>query len=65
MTAADVDALVAVLAPFAPDPGAEAEAVAPGTGWGELAREQDYLRHPVFSSFASETAMMRSGMSGS
>ncbi|MGY5763677.1 aminomethyl-transferring glycine dehydrogenase [Brachybacterium sp. DNPG3] len=46
------------------DPAADGATEAGGTtavgaGWGGLVRERDYLRHPVFSSFRSETAMMR------
>ncbi|WP_010534214.1 aminomethyl-transferring glycine dehydrogenase [Brachybacterium squillarum] len=59
VTAADLASIAAVFAPFAPDPGAELTAVEPGEGWGELARTEPFLQHPVFSSFASETALMR------
>lgn len=59
VTEADLAGIAAVLAPFAETPGAELTPVESGEGWGELVREVDYLRHPVFSSFRSETAMMR------
>ena len=59
VTDEDLEAIAALLAPFAEDPGADLAPVAAGEGWGGLVREEPYLRHPVFSSFRSETAMMR------
>src|SRR5699024_9814232 len=49
----------AAFAPHAPNPGQELAEVASGSGWGALVREDPFLQHPVFSSFHSETAMMR------
>ena len=59
VTAADLEAIAAAFAPHAPDPGQEVAEVASGAGWEGLVREDPFLQHPVFSSFPSETAMMR------
>ncbi|HIY25414.1 MAG TPA: aminomethyl-transferring glycine dehydrogenase [Candidatus Brachybacterium merdigallinarum] len=59
VTAADLEAIAAALAPFAPDPGTGLTETIPGELWGELARTEPYLEHPVFSTFPSETSMMR------
>ncbi|MGP5709004.1 aminomethyl-transferring glycine dehydrogenase [Brachybacterium alimentarium] len=59
ITSSDLDAIVAIFAPFAPEPGQELVATDSGRGWEELVRQAAFLRHPVFSSFHSETAMMR------
>ncbi|GAA1488347.1 aminomethyl-transferring glycine dehydrogenase [Brachybacterium sacelli] len=59
VTDSDLRAIAAVLDGFAPDPGHELAAVPSGAQWGTLARQDPFLRHPVFSSFRSETAMMR------
>ncbi len=59
ITAADLEKIAAAFAPHAPTPGQELAEVASGSGWGPLVREDPFLQHPVFSSFRSETAMMR------
>ena len=59
VTVADLEAIAAALAPFAPDPGTGLTETIPGELWGELARTEPYLEHPVFSTFPSETSMMR------
>ncbi|WP_114855054.1 aminomethyl-transferring glycine dehydrogenase [Brachybacterium sp. YJGR34] len=59
VTPADLVAIAAAFAPYAPAPGAELGEVPSGDGWGPLLRQDPFLRHPVFSSFRSETAMMR------
>ena len=59
VTDADLRAIAAVFDSFAPDPGHELADVESGTTWGPLVRRDAFLRHPVFSSFRSETAMMR------
>jgi glycine dehydrogenase len=59
VTVADLEAIAAALAPFAPDPGTGLTETIPGEQWGELARTEPYLEHPVFSTFPSETSMMR------
>ncbi|MDN5685711.1 MAG: aminomethyl-transferring glycine dehydrogenase [Brachybacterium sp.] len=55
----DLRAIAAVFDGFAPDPGHELADAASGTAWGTLVRQDAFLTHPVFSSFRSETAMMR------
>ncbi|MGO1354600.1 MAG: aminomethyl-transferring glycine dehydrogenase, partial [Brachybacterium tyrofermentans] len=59
ITSADLQAIAAVFAPYAQNPGQELAETASGGAWGGLAREDAFLQHPVFSSFRSETAMMR------
>src|SRR5690625_3205251 len=59
VTVADLEKIAAAFAPHAPNPGQELAEVASGSGWGALVREDPFLQHPVFSSFRSETAMMR------
>ena len=59
VTAADLEAIAAAFAPHAPVPGQEVAEVASCAGWEGLVREDPFLQHPVFSSFPSETAMMR------
>lgn len=59
ITSADLQAIAAVFAPFAQNPGQELAETASGGAWGGLVREDPFLEHPVFSSFRSETAMMR------
>ncbi|ATG55180.1 glycine dehydrogenase (aminomethyl-transferring) [Brachybacterium ginsengisoli] len=59
VTEGDLEAIAAAFAPHAPTPGQDLAAVEPGTGWDALVREDAFLQHPVFSSFHSETAMMR------
>ncbi|WP_299305544.1 aminomethyl-transferring glycine dehydrogenase [uncultured Brachybacterium sp.] len=58
-TAADLESIAAAFAPHAPTPGQELSEVDSGKGWDGLVREDPFLQHPVFSSFRSETAMMR------
>lgn len=59
VTEEDLSSIAAAFAPFAPNPGEELSPVSAGEGWGELVRDTPFLQHPVFSSFHSETAMMR------
>ena len=59
VTAADLQAIAALFAPFAPNPGGEPGAADSGAEWGELVRRDAFLQHPVFASFHSETSMMR------
>ena len=59
ITAADLQAIAAIFAPYAPDPGGEPGPAESGTTWGELVRRDPFLQHPVFASYRSETAMMR------
>ncbi|WP_394216053.1 aminomethyl-transferring glycine dehydrogenase [Brachybacterium vulturis] len=59
ITAADLEKIAAAFAPHAPSPGQELAEVDSGSGWDGLVREDPFLQHPVFSSFRSETAMMR------
>ncbi|MEE1649382.1 aminomethyl-transferring glycine dehydrogenase [Brachybacterium sp. J144] len=70
ITRSDLEDIAAAFAPYAPQPGAELAAepaegadgdagVTSGAGWERLVRQDAILRHPVFSSFRSETAMMR------
>ena len=59
VTAEDLTAIAAAFAPHAPTPGQELAEVRSGEGWGDLVRKDPFLQHPVFSSFRSETAMMR------
>ncbi|MCS6712558.1 aminomethyl-transferring glycine dehydrogenase [Brachybacterium sp. EF45031] len=55
ITAADVEQLLGVLSEGAKAPSE----VDPEAAWGELRRESEFLTHPVFTSYHSETAMMR------
>ncbi|WP_087483311.1 aminomethyl-transferring glycine dehydrogenase [Brachybacterium massiliense] len=59
VTPADLEAIGAAFAPHAPNPGPELQETPSGGGWDGLVREDPFLQHPVFSSFRSETAMMR------
>ncbi|MDN6328260.1 MAG: aminomethyl-transferring glycine dehydrogenase [Brachybacterium sp.] len=59
ITTGDLEQVAAAFAPHAPTPGQELAEVDSGSGWGSLVREDPFLQHPVFSSFRSETAMMR------
>ncbi|MDN5821705.1 MAG: aminomethyl-transferring glycine dehydrogenase, partial [Brachybacterium sp.] len=59
VTEADLEKIAAAFAPQAPTPGQELTEVGSGSGWDGLVREDPFLQHPVFSSFRSETAMMR------
>ena len=59
VTAEDLDSIAAAFAEHAPTPGQEPAEVDSGSGWDALVREDPFLQHPVFSSFRSETAMMR------
>ncbi|MGO1900768.1 MAG: glycine dehydrogenase (aminomethyl-transferring), partial [Brachybacterium sp.] len=59
ITPADLEAISAAFAPHAPNPGQELQDADSGSGWDGLVREDPFLQHPVFSSFRSETAMMR------
>ncbi|MDN5900192.1 MAG: aminomethyl-transferring glycine dehydrogenase [Brachybacterium sp.] len=59
VTVTDLEKIAAAFAPHAPTPGQELAAVNSGSGWDGLVREDPFLQHPVFSSFRSETAMMR------
>ncbi|MGP9537499.1 aminomethyl-transferring glycine dehydrogenase [Brachybacterium sp. AOP43-C2-M15] len=59
VTRADLEAIAAAFAQHAPAPGQELADVESGAGWDGLVREDPFLQHPVFSSFRSETAMMR------
>ncbi|HJG91207.1 MAG TPA: aminomethyl-transferring glycine dehydrogenase [Brachybacterium massiliense] len=59
VTPADLEAIAAAFAPHAPTPGQELQETSSGDGWDGLVREDPFLQHPVFSSFRSETAMMR------
>ncbi|MGO2607337.1 MAG: glycine dehydrogenase, partial [Brachybacterium tyrofermentans] len=53
ITSADLQAIAAVFAPYAENPGQELAETASGGAWGGLAREDAFLQHPVFSSFGS------------
>lgn len=67
VTEQDLRAIVAAFGPQAGHGSQDADGEAgttgsdpdPTTAWGELGRTSAFLQHPVFSSFPSETAMMR------
>ena len=59
VTAEDVRSIAAAFDAYASEPGQELAEVTSGAGWDSLVREDPFLQHPVFSSYRSETAMMR------